>query len=205
LTAGTGAGPPGGGVGGRRERIAAGTLAHRRSPRYDPSIPSKEQRAARGAALGRWAKQRRVAALLLLLAPLLGGGRLIRDPVQIKIQGYIDPSEEQQLNPWAMLEVWLERPPNRRFALMNIIVLSPGAVSGGDILAAMQPIRPNIIFNGNREQLDEISTAQPNQYLQIVGYTVDGPRRILIQSVERSAPIVGPTPTTSLRERLFGF
>jgi hypothetical protein len=104
-----------------------------------------------------------------------------------------------------MLEVWLERPPNRRFALMNIIVLSPGAVSGSDILAAMQPIRPNIIFNGSREQLDEISTAQPNQYLQIVGYTVDGPRRILIQSVERSAPIVGPTPTTSLRERLFGF
>ena len=125
--------------------------------------------------------------------------------MQVKILGYLDPTEEQQLNPWAMLDVWLERPPGHKFALMNIIVLSPGVVSGGDVLAAMQPIRPNIIFNGSRDDLDEIATAQPNQYLQIVGYTVDGPRRILVQSVERSAPIVGPTPTTSLRERLFGF
>lgn len=146
----------------------------------------------------------RSALLLLVLAPLLGGSRILRDPVEVKIQGYIDASEEQ-VQPWAMLDVWIARPPDRRFALTNIIVLSPGAVSGGDVLAAIRPIRPNFIFDGTPELLETISTAQPNQYLQIVGYLAFGPRRILVKSVDRSAPITGPTPTPTWSQKLFGF
>ncbi len=151
------------------------------------------------------ALRHRTAAVLLLLlaAPLLSGGMVIREPVQVKIEGYLDASE-QQVNPWAMLDVWIERGPGRKFALMNIIVLTPGEVSGPDILAAVQPIHPNFIFNGDPEILERISTAQPNQLLQIIGYTAFGPQRILVTNVERSAPITGPTPTPSLRQKLFG-
>lgn len=151
------------------------------------------------------ARRHRTAAVLTLLlaAPLLSGGMVIREPVQVKIEGYIGASE-QQVNPWAMLDVWIERAPNRKFALTNIIVLTPGEVSGPDILAAVQPIRPNFIFNGDQELLERISTAQPNQLLKIIGYTAFGPQRILVTNVERSAPITGPTPTPSLKQKLFG-
>lgn len=145
----------------------------------------------------------RWALLWLLLLPLLSGSRILQDPIELKIIGYIDASEAQ-VNPWAMIDVWIDEPPDRKFALTNIIMLSAGAVSGGDILAAIKPIRPNIIFNGDKALLEKISTAQPNQRLEIRGTTAFGPRRILVQSVERSAPITGPTPTPSLGQRLLG-
>jgi hypothetical protein len=163
--------------------------------------------AARHAAgRGRTTHLRRVAAVLpvLLLVPLLVGGFPLRDPVQVRIEGYIDASEKQ-VNPWAMLDIWLERAPGRRFALTNLIVLSAGEVSGPDILAAIQPLHPNLILNGDQDLLDKISSAQPNQYLKITGYTAFGPQRILVTNVEVSAPITGPTPTPSMREKIFGF
>jgi hypothetical protein len=144
-----------------------------------------------------------LAAALLLAAPLRAAGMPIRDPVQVKIVGYIDASEEQ-VNPWAMLDVWIERGPNRKFALTNLIVLTAGPISGPDVLAAVQPIHPNFIFNGDAGMLETISTAQPNQLLQIIGYTAFGPQRILVTNVERGAPITGPTPTPSLGQKLFG-
>ncbi|MEW6271852.1 MAG: hypothetical protein AB1689_21425 [Thermodesulfobacteriota bacterium] len=141
--------------------------------------------------------------MLLATLPLLSGQRVIREPVQVKIEGYIDATE-QQVQPWAMLDVWLERPPNRKFALTNLIVISAGEVSGSDVLAAVQPIHPNFIFNGDADVLEKISSAQPNQLLKIIGYTAFGPQRILVTNVDRSAPITGPTPTPSLGQRLFG-
>lgn len=146
-----------------------------------------------------------LAALAVLLLATPGAGQnLVRNPVQVRIEGYIDASE-QQVNPWAMLDVWLERAPDRRFALTNLIVLSAGPVSGPDVLAAVQPLHPNFIFNGDPGLLEQISAAAPNQYLQITGYTAFGPQRILVTHVERSAPITGPTPTPSTRQKIFGF
>lgn len=142
-------------------------------------------------------------ALLATTLPAPAHGGLIRNPVQVRIEGYIDATE-QQTNAWMMLDVWLERPPGRRFALMNIIVLSAGDVSGPDIMAAIQPLHPNLILNGDAPLLEKISTAQPNQYLQITGYTAFGPQRILVTNVERSEPIVGPTPTKSMAQKVFG-
>jgi len=144
-----------------------------------------------------------LVAALLLAAPLLAGGNPLREPLQVKIEGYLDASE-QQVNPWAMLDVLIGRGPNRRFALTNLIVLSAGPLSGPDVLAAVQPIHPNFIFNGDAELLEKISTAQPNQLLKVIGYTAFGPQRILVTNVERSAPITGPTPTPSLGQKLFG-
>lgn len=146
-----------------------------------------------------------VAVLLAwAIAPRNADAGVLREPVQVRIEGYIDASEKQ-VNPWAMLDIWLERAPNRKFALTNLIILSASDVSSGDIVAAVQPLHPNFIFNGDKSLLDKISTAQPNQYLQITGYTAFGPQRILVNQVERSEPITGPTPTPSLSEKLFGF
>lgn len=145
-----------------------------------------------------------VAAGLVAVVPALLGGGVLRDPVQVRLEGYIDASE-QQVNPWMMLDVWLTEAPDRRFAMTNLIVLSAGPVSGPDIVAAIQPLHPNVILNGDKALLDEISTAQPNQYLKITGYTAFGPQRILVTNVERSAPIVGPTPTKSMAQKVFGY
>jgi hypothetical protein len=159
-----------------------------------------------GQAMIRSAPARALAALCVVLAaaPALLGSTVLRDPVQVRIEGYIDATE-QQVNPWAMLDVWLERAPGRRFALTNLIVLDGGPVSGPDVLAAVQPLHPNIIFNGDAALLERIGSALPNQYLRITGYTAFGPQRILVSNVERSEPITGPTPTPSMREKVFGF
>jgi hypothetical protein len=140
----------------------------------------------------------------LLLSPAHADAGLFREPVQFRLEGYIDATE-QQVNPWMMLDIWLERAPGRRFAMTNIIALSAGPVSGPDIMAAIQPLHPNMILNGDAALLDKISTAQPNQYLRITGYTAFGPQRMLVTNVERSEPIVGPTPTRSMAEKVFGY
>ncbi|MBM4243275.1 MAG: hypothetical protein FJ148_05585 [Deltaproteobacteria bacterium] len=147
----------------------------------------------------------RVAAALFLLLglPAAALAQVIRDPVQLRIEGYIDATAAQ-VNPWMMIDVWLERAPGRRFALTNIIVLSAGPVSGPDVVAAIQPLHPNLILNGDASLLEKISTAQPNQYLRITGYTAFGPQRVLVTNVERGEPIVGPTPTKSMAEKVFG-
>lgn len=147
----------------------------------------------------------RVAAALFLLLglPAAALAQVIRDPVQLRIEGYIDATAAQ-VNPWMMIDVWLERAPGRRFALTNIIVLSAGPVSGPDVMAAIQPLHPNLILNGDASLLEKISTAQPNQYLRITGYTAFGPQRVLVTNVERGEPIVGPTPTKSMAEKVFG-
>ena len=69
----------------------------------------------------------------------------------------------------------------------------------------MQPIKPNFVFQGAAEQLRKIRTSKPNQLLKITGYTQFGSQWVLVNRVERSAPITGPTPTPSLREKLLGF
>ena len=157
----------------------------------------------RAAARRRAARVAAVLGLLLLALPAVATGGVIREPVQLRIEGYIDATAEQ-VNPWMMIDVWLERAPNRRFALTNIIVLNAGPVSGPDVMAAIQPLHPNMIWNGDASLLEQISTALPNQYLKITGYTAFGPQRILVTNVERSEPIVGPTPTKSMAEKIFG-
>lgn len=143
-------------------------------------------------------------AVAVLVVPAAARCGVIRDPVQFRLEGYIDATE-QQVNPWLMLDIWLQRAPGRKFAMTNIIVLSAGPVSGPDIMAAIQPLHPNMILDGDASLLEKISTAQPNQYLQITGYTAFGPQRMLVTSVDRSEPIVGPTPTKSMGQKVFGY
>lgn len=146
---------------------------------------------------------RRAALAIALLVPMLLGTFPVREPVQLRIEGFLDGPPS--VNPWEMLDVQIGARRPRNFALTNIIVLSVGAVMGADILQAVEPIHPNFILDGDPKLLDEIAAAEPNQLLKITGYVAFGPQRILVGTVEMSPPITGPTPTPSLRKELFGF
>ena len=148
--------------------------------------------------------QRLATALAIALsATLLLGIRGFREPIQVRVEGFLGATAKE-VRPWEMLDVMIGTEKPRKFALTNIIALS-GSVLGADILAQVEPIHPNFIFNGDPNILEQISSAAPNQYLKITGYTAFGPQRILVQTVEKSEPITGPTPTPSLRKELLGF
>ena len=144
-----------------------------------------------------------LAFALALSAPHLVAFGMLREPVQVRIEGYLGASAEQ-VKPWEMLDVQIGTKLPQKFALTNIIALS-GNVLGASILEQVEPIHPNFILNGDPNLLEEIASAAPNQLLKITGYTAFGPQRILVQTVDKSAPITGPTPTPSLRKELLGF
>lgn len=144
-----------------------------------------------------------MALTLAASVPFLVALGFLRQPVQVRIEGYLGASA-QQVKPWEMLDVQIGTWPARKFALTNIIALS-GNVLGASILEQVEPIHPNFILNGDPNLLAEIASAAPNQLLKITGYTSFGPQRILVQTVEMSAPITGPTPTPSLEKELLGF
>lgn len=141
-------------------------------------------------------------ATMLLTTFLLAGFDNFRQ-VQVRIEGYLGATQKET-RAWKELQVRIGEGDLQKFALTNIIVLSEGP-TGADLLEQVTPTKPNFIFAGGDDVLKEISSAQPNQLLKITGYTQYGSRWVLVQKVEKSAPIVGPTPTTSLREKLLGF
>lgn len=144
-----------------------------------------------------------LALALALSAPHLAAFGIMREPVQVRIEGYLGASAEQ-VKPWEMLDVQIGTRAPRKFALTSIIALS-GNVLGASILEQVEPIHPNFILNGDPNLLEEIASAASNQLLKITGYTAFGPQRILVQTVDKSAPITGPTPTPSLWKELLGF
>jgi hypothetical protein len=146
---------------------------------------------------------RRIAVLLAgLLSVGFGGGVLGR--YQVRFEGYLG-GDAAQIHPMQNLTIRIGEGELRKFALTNIVMLSPGDVSGSDLLYQMLPVKPSFIFAGDEELLEKIRTAQPNQLLEITGYTSLGSQWVLVGTVERSAPITGPTPTPSLREKFLGF
>ena len=141
--------------------------------------------------------------LLIALATTVGIGR-IAERVEVRIEGFLDGTREE-IHPWQMFQVRVGEGNLHPFALTNVIVLTAGSVSGGDIVAQVQPIRPNFIFAGGDDILEKIRTAKPNEMLHITGYTNLGSQWVLVNRVERSAPIVEPTPSPTLRQRFLGF
>ncbi|MEY4950632.1 MAG: hypothetical protein RL698_2843 [Pseudomonadota bacterium] len=145
------------------------------------------------------------AFALALLLPALVGLRGLRQQVQLRVEGFLD-ANPAEVHPWATVDVKIgsER-QTHKFALVNIVSLSVGGPTGADIIEQVMPIHPNFIWNGDQKLLDQIAAAKPNQYVKIVGYTAFGVQRLLIQTVEISEPITGPTPTPSLRHKILGF
>jgi hypothetical protein len=142
-----------------------------------------------------------IALLVGLVAVGIGGnfGQL-----EVRIEGFLR-GDRAQLHPIANIDVRIGTGELHPFAVTNVVMLSPGDVSGTDLLYQMTPVKPSFIFAGDETLLDEIRTALPNQLLKITGYTSLGAQYVLVNRVERSPPITGPTPTQSLRERFLGF
>ena len=142
----------------------------------------------------------------MLLAGLLslgfGGGVLGR--LEVRFEGYLE-GDPARIHPLEDVTIRIGEGKLRKFALTNIVMLSPGDTSGTDVLFQMLPVKPSFIFAGDEELLEKIRSAAPNQLLKITGYTNLGSQWVLVGTVERSAPITGPTPTPSLRERFLGF
>lgn len=141
--------------------------------------------------------------LALALAATVGIGGLPRQ-VEVRIEGYLGGSRDQS-RPWKMFDVRVGDGDLVPFALTNLVTLTSTGPTAGQIVAQVQPIKPNFVFQGDAEQLDAIRSAKPNQLLKITGYTQFGSQWVLVNRVERSAPIIGPTPTPNLREKLLGF
>jgi hypothetical protein len=143
--------------------------------------------------------------LALAAAMLIGtGGFDAAGILEVRIEGFLNGSE-QEIKPWEMFQVRVGDGPLVPFALTNVIVLSAGDATGSDVVSQAEFIRPNFIFAGDKSDLETIRTSQPNQLLKITGNTNLGSQWVLVNRVERSAPITSPTPKPSLREKLLGF
>jgi hypothetical protein len=141
--------------------------------------------------------------LSLAVAATIGIGA-IPAQVQVRIEGYLGGSREE-VKPWKMFVVRVGDGDLIPFALSSLTTLSATGPTAGELVAQLQPIKPNFVFQGDAKLLDEIRTSKPNQLLKITGYTQFGSQWVLVSRVERSAPVTGPTPTVSLREKLLGF
>jgi hypothetical protein len=141
-------------------------------------------------------------ALLAALAAVGFGGNLGR--LEVRFEGYLN-GDAARIHPLADITIRIADGELQQFALTDIVMLSPGDVSGTDVLFQMTPVKPSFIFAGDKELTDKIRTALPNQLLKITGYTGLGDQYVLVNLVDRSAPITGPTPTQSLREKFLGF
>jgi hypothetical protein len=139
-----------------------------------------------------------------LLTVLLAGGLDDVRQVQVRIEGYLGATRNET-RALEELDVRVGDSPMRKLALTDITVLSGGPPMGDDLLQQVEMIKPSFIFTGGDDLIREIASAQPNQLLKIVGYTQLGSQYVLVQTVEKSAPITGPTPTPNLREKLLGF
>ncbi len=141
--------------------------------------------------------------VVLALAVMVGIGG-VPGQVEVRIEGYLGASREQ-VKPWKMFQVRIGDGDLQAFALTNLVTLTTTGPTAAEIVSQVQPIKPNFIFQGDDAHLEEIRTSKPNQLLRIVGYTQFGSQWVLVNRVERTAPITGPTPTPSLREKLLGF
>lgn len=141
-----------------------------------------------------------VATLLSLL--LVGTGDFRQ--LQVRIEGYLGATQ-RETRAWEDLEVRVGERPMQTFAMTNIVSLMGGGPMGADILQQVEMIKPNFIFTGDAKLVDRIAAAKPNQLLKITGWTQWGSQYVLVETVEESEPVVGPTPTTSLRKKLLGF
>lgn len=139
-----------------------------------------------------------------LLSILLVGGAGDFRQLQIRFEGYLGATQ-RDARAWEELQVRVGEGPPTSFALTGIVSLMGGGPTGMDVLQQMEMIKPSFIFTGDQKLIDQMAAAKPNQLLRITGWTQYGSQYVLVESVEESAPVVGPTPTVSMRERLLGF
>ena len=138
-----------------------------------------------------------------LLTLLLAAGPPDFRQLQVRIEGYLGATRKET-RAWEELDVRVGERPMQTFAMTNIVSLMGGGPMGADIVQQVEMIKPNFIFTGDSKLTDQIANAKPNQLLKITGWTQYGSQYFLVETVEESAPVVGPTPTVSARQRFLG-
>jgi hypothetical protein len=141
--------------------------------------------------------------LAMLLSVLLVGGADVRQ-LQVRFEGYLGATQKEA-RAFEELQIRVGEGPLQGFALTNVVSLMGTGPTGMDIVDQMLPIKPNFIFTGDAKLIGQIANAKPNQLLKITGWTQWGSQFVLVETVEESEPVTGPTPTPSLRKKLLGF
>ena len=144
-----------------------------------------------------------MAWLAMLLSVLLVGGPDVRQ-LQVRFEGYLGATQKEA-QAFEELQIRVGEGPLQGFALTNVVSLMGTGPMGTDIVDQMLPIKPNFIFTGDAKLIERIARAKPNQLLKITGWTQWGSQYVLVESVEESEPVTGPTPTPNLRKKLLGF
>ncbi|MBM4247154.1 MAG: hypothetical protein FJ148_25735 [Deltaproteobacteria bacterium] len=139
----------------------------------------------------------------MLLSVVLVGGADVRQ-LQVRFDGYLGATR-QEAGAFQELQVRVGEGALQPFALTNVMSLMGGGPVGTDIVDQMLPIKPNFIFTGDAKLIERIASAKPNQLLRITGWTQWGSQYVLVETVEESEPVTGPTPTPNLRKKLLGF
>lgn len=139
----------------------------------------------------------------MLLSALLVGGPDVRQ-LQVRFDGYLGATQKEA-NAFEEITVRVGDGPLQRFALTNVVSLMGGGPMGTEIVDQMLPIKPNFIFTGDPKLIERLASAKPNQLLKITGWTQWGSQFVLVETVEESEPVTGPTPTPNLRKKLLGF
>ena len=141
--------------------------------------------------------------LTMLLSVLLVSGPEVRQ-LQVRFEGFLGATQKET-GAFEEIQVRIGEKPMQSFALMNVVSLMGGGPMGTDIVDQMLPIKPNFIFTGDAKLIDQLANAKPNQLLKITGWTQWGSQYVLLETVEESEPVTGPTPTPNLRKKLLGF
>lgn len=140
---------------------------------------------------------------MLLSSLLLVGGPDVRQ-LQVRFDGYLGATQKET-GAFEEIQVRVGDGTMQSFALMNVVSLMGGGPMGTDIVDQMLPIKPNFIFTGDPKLIERLANAKPNQLLKIIGWTQWGSQYVLVETVEESEPVTGPTPTPNLRKKLLGF
>jgi len=148
-------------------------------------------------------QDRSMSLLAMVLSTLLVGGAEVRQ-LQVRFDGYLGATKKET-GALQELQVRVGEGELRTFALTNVVSLMGGGPMGAEIVDQMLPIKPNFIFTGDPELIERFASAKPNQLLRITGWTQWGSQFVLVETLEESEPITGPTPTPNLRKKLLGF
>ena len=123
-----------------------------------------------------------VLATLLAIVSAAGAAGLARRPLLLRIQGHVGTPREGDRK---IAELTMRRGDRvLHYTVEEIWVLSGDAL-GLDVLHEVEPYDPNLTVTGPKEVLGRLTTANPAEPLELVGYYRRGQRMLMLSSVER--------------------
>jgi hypothetical protein len=103
---------------------------------------------------------------------------------RICIEGYLGPPQPRPRTTELTLGY---KGKISRFQLTRLQVLF-GDELYSDILAGVQPYRPNFILHGPPSEMEKLDTARPGEPVEISGTIHEGGRNVLVQSIRVRPP-----------------